>query len=333
MTITNLKSSPPLLASTLSLIEKAFQYEKGHHFDVDFAPLMDESNHENCFVKLNTEGNVIAHIGFCKRTLGGHPIGMLGGIAVDERYRGEGYFQELMQEIISEHRGDVAFFLLWSDQEKLYKKFGFYLCGAQIELPQTGQKKEFKKVLLSSINSNEKKQIKELYEQSFSKTYLSFNRTDDDWINIEKIQSSDLYIKVNQDSISDYFFMNKGQDLKGIIFEYGTIGNFKELIAELRAYGKVWSPLDLKIDSSEAQYQFLLSPGDPLLLSQFIKAYTNNLISIRDINLIKREVYFDFNNEVLALEIEEFLRGIFGPAPFEEIGEIPPIFISGLDSI
>jgi predicted N-acetyltransferase YhbS len=145
MTITNLKSSPPLLASTLSLIEKAFQYEKGHHFDVDFAPLMDESNHENCFVKLNTEGNVIAHIGFCKRTLGGHPIGMLGGIAVDERYRGEGYFQELMQEIISEHRGNVAFFLLWSDQEKLYKKFGFYLCGAQIELPQTGQKKEFKK--------------------------------------------------------------------------------------------------------------------------------------------------------------------------------------------
>jgi hypothetical protein len=48
---------------------------------------------------------------------------------------------------------------------------------------------------------------------------------------------------------------------------------------------------------------------------------------------MKQEVYFYFNDELLALKTEEFLQGVLGPAPFEELGDLKPIFISGLDSI
>ena len=50
-------------------------------------------------------------------------------------------------------------------------------------------------------------------------------------------------------------------------------------------------------------------------------------------NSMKQEVYFYFNDELLSLDTEEFLRGVIGPEVFEELGELKPIFVSGLDSI
>ena len=76
-----------------------------------------------------------------------------------------------------------------------------------------------------------------------------------------------------------------------------------------------------------------MAPGDTKTFAQFIKAFSNELIAILDINPMKQEVYFYFNEELLALGTEEFLQGVLGPAPFEELGNLKPIFISGLDSI
>jgi hypothetical protein len=57
-------------------------------------------------------------------------------------------------------------------------------------------------------------------------------------------------------------------------------------------------------------------------------------MAIRDINPLKQEVYFDFGDELLGLELEEFLRGVLGPGVFEELGaELKPLYISGLASI
>jgi hypothetical protein len=75
-----------------------------------------------------------------------------------------------------------------------------------------------------------------------------------------------------------------------------------------------------------------MAPGDLRLFSRFILNYTNFKISIRNINVIKQEVFFDFNEELYSLEIEEFLRGIFGPGIFEEL-ELSCFFISGLESV
>ncbi len=77
----------------------------------------------------------------------------------------------------------------------------------------------------------------------------------------------------------------------------------------------------------------MLCPGDMKLFGDFVASYTNGLFTLRNINVMKQEVFFDFNQETLVLPMDEFLIGLFGPGAFEELGEIRPLFFSGLDSI
>ncbi len=333
MTITTLKASPNHVQETISLIEKAFHYEKSHHFCTDFAPLISEENHANCFIKLNESLQVIAHIGVREIELCGVKVAMLGGIAVNEKYRGEGHFQDLMQDVLAEKRSDVAAFILWSDQEKLYKRFGFHLCGSQVELPSLGQHSNYTQTKLTTLSPMHLEQLKSLYNSSFAQMYSTIKRNDRDWKTLASITSSDLFIKIENEKITDYFFMNKGQDLTGIIFEYGTTREFESFVQEISGYGKVWLGKPIN-ETGEEQYQFFLSPGDTRLFSSFISNITLNQINIREVNPMKQEVYFDFKQELLGLEIEEFLRGVLGPHPFEELEMTSkPIFISGLESI
>jgi predicted N-acetyltransferase YhbS len=321
--------------ATIRLIEKSFQYKKPNSFEIDFAPLIDKSNHQNCFILIDENENVLAHIGVKERflTLGNkkYSITLLGGIAVDEARRGEGIFQTLFQDVLAEKRSDTTLFLLWSDLEKLYNKFGFHLCGTQFEISKTKVKSSFTKTTFSSLSNDEKKEIKTLFTNSFAKTYLTPERTQADWDLIQKVTSADLFIRKNGNAISDYYFMNKGQDLPEVIYEYGSQGELTTLLEEISAYGKVWIGKDL-LASENLQYQCFMSPGDTRLFTQFIFELTNQQFAIRNINLMKQEVFFDFNEETLSLELPDFLRGVFGPGAFEEI-EVPSLYISGLDSI
>ncbi|MES2528551.1 MAG: GNAT family N-acetyltransferase [Bdellovibrionota bacterium] len=333
---TTLKESPSYLDETLKLIEKSFHYKKPFTFKEDFAPLMDPSNHQNCFIFLDENQKVIAHIGMKDKIIKvngkDHMICLLGGIAVDEERRGEGIFRTLMEDVISEKRSDCAFFLLWSDQEKLYQKFGFTLSGAQYEYTRSEGKGNFEKTKYSSLSDQDKGAIHFLYEKSFASMYLTPTRTKDDWKLISETKSADLYIKREKQRVLSYFFMNKGQDLSGIIYEYGHQEEMKTFLAEARTYGTVWTGMPMA-DSNTQQFQFMLAPADRKLFANFVHDYTKGQFQLRDINLIKGEAFFDFADETLSLEIPEFLRGILGPGAFEELGDLSPIFISGLDSI
>lgn len=327
MAVTTLKASPLLIKKTLALIEKSFHYEKHNSFSIDFAPLVDESNHHNCFVLTDESGEVAAHIGVSERKLGGHTIALLGGIAVDESKRGQGLFQELITEVMSEKISDVAFFLLWSDKETLYKKFGFHLAGPQYETQKSSAVSAMlDKTTYAKLTANERKQLQTLYKEKFLKENYSLERTEADWNLVAKITSADLYVLRKDKEIVAYCFMNKGQDLKDVVYEYvGPSDHFRSL-------GNLWTGQPLE-DESEGQYQFMLCPGDQRHFSSFIADYTHNQIRPRAVNAVKQEIYFDFGEDTLVLETEEFLRGVLGPGQFEELGNLPPIFISGLDSI
>ncbi|MFL5784377.1 MAG: GNAT family N-acetyltransferase [Bacteriovoracaceae bacterium] len=333
---TTLKESPSLFEETLRLIEKSFHYKKPFSFQEDFAPLMDPSNHHNCFVYTDENNKVIAHIGMKDKILRvnnhDHMICLLGGIAVDEVRRGEGLFRSLMEDVLSEKRSDCAFFLLWSDQEKLYQKFGFTLCGSQYEYSKSEGESHFEKTKFHSLVPKDKESLRELFTKNFATTYLTPQRSNDDWAMIEKTVSADLYIKRDKGIISSYFFMNKGQDLTGIIYEYGYRQEIEKFVSEVQKVGTVWTATPVS-DNNTQQFQFMLAPADRRLFAGFMNDYTKGQFAVRDINLIKGEVYFDFNDETLSLEIPEFLRGVLGPGTFEELGDNAPLFLSGLDSI
>lgn len=330
-----LKEKPSCFEATIKLIEKSFDYKSPNTFKIDFAPLIDKSNHHNSFIYIDENENVLAHIGVKERiiTLGKKKftVCLLGGIAVDENRRGEGIFQTLLQDVLAEKRSDTTFFLLWSNLEKLYNKFGFHLCGTQFELSEREEKSPFIKTTLAALHEDERKQIRNLYETSFSKQYLSLERNDEDWNLITQITSADLFVQKHNGRIESYYFQNKGQDLPGIIYEYGTKNDFVSYLKELSKYGKVWTGADF-VPSENLQFQFFMAPGDLRLFTDFISTMTNDVFKIRNINIMTQEVFFDFNDETLSLETPEFLRGVFGPGVFEEI-ELKPFFVSGLDSI
>jgi N-acetylglutamate synthase-like GNAT family acetyltransferase len=332
MTITTLRAAPHLIQPTLKLIEESFEYESPHHFSTDFAPLLASQNLHHCFIKLDENENVLAHVGLIQKSILGFPICMLGGIAVDKKHRGEGHFQKLLTYVIADKRSDVALFLLWSDQEKLYRKFGFHLCGTQLEGTLHGDKTDFLATQYRQLSLDEKNMINKLYESSFARAYHTIHRSQSEWEDLQLIHSADLFIRKKDQKITDYFFMNKGQDLNGIIYEYASAEKIEDLIDEISAYGKVWSCFP-RSGVQDVQYQFFMAPGDTKKFADFIFRFSSEKIIIRDINPIKEEVYFEFNDELLGLETEEFLRGVFGPGPFEELGELKPLFISGLDSI
>ena len=333
--ITTLKENPEFIEKTLGLIEKSFQYKAPFTFKEDFSPLISPKNHHNCFIITNEHGDVLAHVGArdCVISLKDKKfaVTMLGGIAVDEKFRGEGHFQNLFQDVLAEKRSDTAFFLLWSDLEKLYNKYSFHLCGHQFELSQSTNKTSFTKTKLHLLSIDEKAKIKSLYENSFRKTYVTLSRTDKEWEELESVVSADLYIRKADENLTDYFFMNKGQDLPEIIYEYGTEGDLEKMLQEISGHGKVWMGAELA-STDNLQYQFFMSPGDLGLFTDFVLSFTDGKIFLRNINFMKQEAYFDFNEELMALDLPDFLRGLFGPGTFEELS-LKPIFISGLDSI
>jgi predicted N-acetyltransferase YhbS len=330
-----LSAKPSCYEATIKLIEKSFQYKKPNSFVIDFAPLIDKSNHHNCFIMLDENENVLAHIGAKDRFINlentKYPITLLGGIAVDEARRGEGIFQNLFQDVLAEKRSDTTLFLLWSDLEKLYNKFGFHLCGTQFEISKPKQKTNFTQTTYAALSPSEKAEIRNLFETSFAKNYLTPTRAESDWKLIEDITSADLFIRKKNNAIEDYYFINKGQDLPEVIYEYATKSDFRDLINEIAAFGKVWMGQEI-VPTELLQYQFFMSPGDLKLFTEFIFKLTKQQFAIRNINLMKQEVFFDFNEETLSLELHDFLRGVFGPGVFEEI-ETNSFFISGLDSI
>lgn len=334
--ISTLKENPSCFEGALMLIERSFEYSSGNFFKEDFAPLVDESNHHNCYILIDENKNVLAHVGLKERSIKVNEklftVFLVGGIAVDEKYRGQGLFQNLFIDAIADKRSDASFFLLWSDQEKLYTKHGFSLCGGQFELEMKGTSKNLTRTKFHSLNEKQINEIKSLYQTSFQKAYLTVERSEVDWDLVSKIRSADLYLEEDDGKIKSYLFANKGQDLEGIVYEYGTRGDLSEWLNQACSIGKVWMGAPL-IDADQSFYQFMLCPGDTKLFGEFIFEYTEGLMRLRDINVMKQEVYFDFGGETLMLSSEEFLRGVFGPGPFEELGEIRPFFLSGLDSI
>lgn len=78
-------------------------------------------------------GKVVAHANLWPRTIGGElPVGLVGNVATDERYRGRGLMTTLLRELEERARGaGLKALLLWSDLEGFYQKQGFRSCGRE----------------------------------------------------------------------------------------------------------------------------------------------------------------------------------------------------------
>jgi predicted N-acetyltransferase YhbS len=324
--IFNLKDRPQYIKDATSLIESSFGYDSNNQFAVDFYPLMNENNHQHCHVLIKDE-KVMAHVGVLPKKIRCNDqeftLHFYGGIAVAEEARGKGLFKSLFNNVLKEYK-QCSFHLLWSEKIELYHKFNFYPAIDQMEYAQEGNSvKGFIKTQFNQLTENEKNQVQSLYEKL---PYLKIYRSENDWNILAAITSSDLYIKKEDDDIIDYFFINKGADLQGIIHEHSPLDSDK--LKKLQAYGKVWTPRPIGKEVCMPLFAALIKPGKQF--DQFIKSYIPEMT----INKINHEsIEFHYGEEEIYLPLSEFLTGVFGPGRFDELQELPPLFISGMDSI
>ena len=326
MHFSTLADSAFLYKDTIKLIESSFKYDSHNSFEIDFYPLVHKNNTQNCHLLIN-DNNVIGHIGVLQKKLKVYDhffeISFIGGIAIDEEYRGRGLFRSLINHVLSKY--DNSFFLLWSDKLDLYMKLSFYPCIEMFEEENKGNKTShsYTKTPLDKLSVKDFSQIKNLYSQI---SPHKIERTDEDWDILKKISSSSFYIKKIDGQITNYFFKNKGQDLQETIHETAVFSESNDLLN----YGKLWSPSKIS-PNSQALYQSLLRIGNVNQFSKFIEKYTQGKIQVT--NITSNQVDFLFENSSITLPVHEFLTGVLGPNKFEELSETLPIFISGLDSI
>lgn len=333
--ITTLEKSPNLRVETIRLIEESLHYEDCESFEVDFYPLVSKRNAENCHILLY-KGTVVAHIGVLERELEHnnitYPVLLLGGIAVQEKFRGKGLFLKLFREVENKYR-HFLFYILWSNLDKLYKKINFFECGAleqtsDLNFTDSQISESFTKTKLSKLKKSDLSRIKQLYNEQYS-TFFKLKRDSVNWHELESIKSSDLFI-YRENVIEGYIFYGKGQDLRNIIHEYAYNKNSNFPHDEIEKC-KIWR-YPTSLNNKNLLYACLLKLKDESLLKNFIQTLSNKSVTV--LCLEKHLVRIIFNGNIFEISHEDFIRGIFGPNYLEEFKEFTrPLWFSGLDSI
>lgn len=337
LSIFSLKDRPQFRQDALTLIEESFNYEKDQSYAIDFYSLTNKDNDEHRYLLIEND-KLIGHIGVKKKYFEyqnfSTPFIFIGGIAVKQSERGKGYLKILINHVFKKYKEECSLYMLWSENPSLYERYNFHLSVGQIQIENSIQENDWKKTKLAQCTHDEKRQIQELYSNKIATQFICPLRTEESWKELEKIISTDLYIKRSKDKIVAYAFVGKGKDMKDICHEI----SFEE-DKQLRDYVnspsfKTWLPENYAQYNSKAQYQYgaIVKIANNKLFKDFIEFFSDAEISI---NMIDDEkVSFSFHEEEFDLNHADFLTSLFGPYPFKEFQHFQKaIFIPGLDSI
>lgn len=327
---TNLKAHSEHRTQALQLIEKSFNYTPPNRFEVDFYPLMAPTNHQHCHILLEDD-RVLAHMAVKLKTFTidttTYRSGFLGGICVSPERRGQGLLKKLFQEVFQHYQDKgVCFWFLWSDQSSLYERFDFYELG---EIVMGGQElnhsllKNHHRLCWRDLSAVQFERVKQLYQQTWS-DYLIPERTNEDWEEMAKIESVDLYF-----NHSSYFCLNKGQDLQGIIHEWGA--EKPELVIQQFANAPLWH-MPKEVSQLPHLFVGLMRIGDHELFRDFISKWSQSRLQIDQSH--QKSILFSFDGVQHQLSIKDFLTGLWGPQTIKEFDGLgPKFFISGLESV
>lgn len=340
--ITTLKEHSGLFNKVTHLVEESFEYKSPNKVEIDFANLFDSDNFNNNYLLINEDKYTVhGHIGFRKRSLclGDYtvPLSIVGGISISKEYRGKGKLRELFEKVIEQCEQDSTFLFLWSDKSNLYQKFHFSEVGI---VAQTGNKEfqeekleNWEKAKLNDLTTIEIEELKDLYD-SHCESICMIERDDQDWENLKKITSADFYFHRNTKNVIDmYFVMNKGQDLNGVIHEFGFKESCKKEFLTLLSNFKLWLPETIAPNNSHQYiYSAMIRIGNFDKFKDFVQNWSNG-----DINIVEGDLEitkFEFNGDEFEIETEKLLQYIWGPEKIKEFADyFKPLYISGLDSL
>lgn len=343
--LTTLSDNPEYFEEVLHLIEEEFHYSEGHHYEKDFAPLMDPHNFENCYLYIDSETNTVAaHLAVCERILikeqAKMKVALIGGIATHKNYRRQHLFKSLMDYALEKH-SDAGMFILWSDLENIYEKFNFFRTGGLIEtgtrnFSSSERPSGYERVKFNTLSEEEFQSIVSIYTNFNQKFFCTLKREQKDWSIIREMNSIDLYVKKNiHGQIARYFCVNKGRDLTNIIHEIGALNTleYMYLLKDIETY-KTWLPEteNYKFKNSDIFYTAFYRLGSAKALNEFFAAVTGEKLALTAQDDLHIE--FDFGTETFTVTKKDFLQYLFGPKPLEDF--LPfglSLYVAGTDSI
>ena len=233
----NLQESSQLLLGYIALVEKEFGYIEGEgfHFEDDFYPLLDKENARNAFgyyEKSNDE--IVATIACYERKVWIPDskkylnVLIMGAMTVREAEQGKGIFRSLMKRVLKEKK-DSDLYLLWSEKEELFAKFGFERMFEQFIVPRIEDDRRTGKAISQSWVLEEKfakdwdKETWSSIRDAFQKRYKNIIILGREmyWSKIEKMPSVNVGVIKDGRNFMGYFFCGKGKDLPNIVHEWG----------------------------------------------------------------------------------------------------------------
>jgi len=343
--LTTLSDNPEYFEEVLLLIEEEFHYSEGHHYEKDFAPLMDPLNFENCYLYIDSKTNhVAAHLAVCERTLikNNHEmkVVLIGGIATHKNYRRMHLFKHLMEHALEVH-ADAGLFILWSDLENIYEKFQFHRTGGLIEtgtrnFSASERPSGYEKTKFNQLSDDEFSSVLDLYKTFNENYFFTIKREEKDWSIIREMDSVDLFVRRDLNGeITRYFCVNKGRDLTNIIHEVSALNKkeFDNLLKDLEMY-KMWMPEteSLRFKSSDIFYTAFFRLGNTMSLNTFLQNVTQTQLKI--LSADDGTIHFEFRNEEFKVTAKDFLQYLFGPKPLVEFAPFGlSLYVAGADSI
>ena len=321
MNVLTLNDKPEKLQECLELITQAFNYPPDHSYKDDFALLVEEANHSNCYF-IEQDQEVVATLFTLPRVLTYKeleiPVLFMGGISVKDANRGGGLFRSLL-ETVTLLNSNNALYLLWSDLSSLYEKFSFHEFGLVQELVSSQDLSTLEK--LGPANKSIKSQLQKMYLE-LSDSSLMPKRSDKDWDLLLTSPSIDFL----QDSSGSVYFIGKGHDLQGICHEHYLFDK-----SDQPQVPKLWN-YNPSESATNLRYMGFLRLGNLEVLNALIEKTSKGRLKIieREENLIK--VLFD--GEPFELSDKDFIQGLWGPGKITEwLGLVPQINIMGFDSV
>lgn len=343
--LTSLSDNPEYFEEVIHLIEEEFHYNKDHHYEVDFAPLMNPLNFENCYLFIDDKTNTVAaHLAVCERLIvkdqSTLKVAFIGGIVTHKNYRHQQLFRKLMEHALEKH-SSCGLFILWSDLENIYEKFAFHRTGGLVE---TGKRSfsaserpsGYEKNKFSTLSEKDFQRIVSIYSSSIEKKFFTVKRENKDWSIIRELESIDLYVKRNlSGEIIRYFCVNKGHDLNNVIHEIGAVDSneLDRLINDLESY-KLWLPeiQSNRFKNSDIYYTAFFRLGQAEVLNDFFSKVTSKSLIILSID--QENVSFKFKEASYKASQKDFLQFVFGPKPLEELAPFElSLYVAGADSV
>lgn len=203
-------------------LNRNFGYEPGQSYSTDFAPLFvpQALAGSRLFWKDGKIASSATLYPVSALTPAGRlDLGIVGAVATDETYRGQGLSTKLLTEVekIAQAKSLDAI-VLWSDQLEFYGKAGYQPVGSQEIYALSTLPKPAKLASGTAAYGWDWKQVRSSYEAHSSR----IERSDEYWKSLEGIRSCTRVQWLDEQGVvKAYLGFDRGKDLNGIIHEWG----------------------------------------------------------------------------------------------------------------